>query len=120
MLQRGWLVLGIALLLPAPWLQAANISGTVLDEGEPVPMAEVILIDVSKKAIINEALSGKQGGFRFQVPKGKYSLRIAKEGYAFKSVKDLEMRDRDIEVQVELLLAVFADNAPTGAADDCD
>lgn len=108
------------LAMPMAVAQAALIKGTVLDEGEPVAMAEVILVDAGRKAIINEALTTKDGGFQFQVENGKYNIRFAKEGYAFKAVKGLQVQGDDIQVKVELLLAAFADNAPTGAADDCD
>jgi hypothetical protein len=110
----------VLFVAPIAGVQAASLSGVVLDEGEPIPMAEVILVHAGKHAVLNEALTNAQGRFRFAVADGRYSLRIAKAGYAFKTVKDLQVKGKDLSVQVELMLAAFADDAPTGASDDCD
>jgi uncharacterized membrane protein len=106
--------------MPLAGVQAASLSGVVLDEGEPVAMAEVILVDARNRAVLNEAFTNGQGHFRFAVQDGTYSLRISKEGYAFKTVKHLQLAGKDMSIKVELTLAAFADDASSGASDDCD
>lgn len=108
------------------WLDAAaaaSLSGKVTDEGEPLQMAEVLLIDANTHVLQGSLFSAADGGFRFSLPEGRYHLNVVKDEYADARVQDIDVGKADVVQDIELLPAAFAeqDGAPaSSSSDDCD
>lgn len=106
---RGGLALpaaaGLALwLLAAPWLQAASLSGTVLDpEGRPVPAARVTLL--SALNAVEERTTGPEGRYRFEdLERGTYKLTANAAGFSASAI-DVKLdagQNRNLDLALKL------------------
>jgi len=100
---------------------AAGLSGKVMDEGEPLPMAEVLLINADSNVLLGSLFSAADGGFYFSVPGGRYHLSAARDGYADGWVRDIDVGKTDVVQDIELLPEAFAESGAASAdSDDCD
>jgi len=100
---------------------AADLSGKVTDEGEPLPMAEVLLINADTKVLMGSRFSAPDGGFRFSITAGRYHLNVARQGYADGWVRDIAVAEAGVVQNVELLPEAFAETeVASTASDDCD
>ena len=98
------------------WLDvsmAAGLSGKVMDEGEPLPMAEVLLIDADSNVLLGSLFSDADGKFYFSVAGGRYHLNAAREGYADGWMRDIEVGKADVVQDIELLPEAFAESEET-------
>lgn len=100
---------------------AAGLFGKVMDEGEPLPMAEVLLIDADSNVLLGSLFSAADGEFYFRVPGGRYHLNAAREGYADGWIRDIEVGKADVVQDIELLPEAFAESeAESTDSDGCD
>ena len=109
----------VAMLLWLDVSMAAGLSGKVTDEGEPLPMAEVLLIDADSNVLLGSLFSDADGKFYFSVAGGRYHLNAAREGYADGWMRDIEVGKTDVVQDMELLPEAFAEAASTDT-DGCD
>lgn len=99
---------------------AALLSGTVTDEGEALPMAEVFVIDARSHELRGSLFSDVGGGFRFDLPVGRYHLRVSREEYADAELRDVELGADGTWCEIELLPAAFAEPVEGGESSDGD
>ncbi len=100
---------------------AAGLSGKVMDEGEPLPMAEVLLIDADSNVLLGSLFSGADGKFYFSVAGGHYHLNAAREGYADGWMRNIEVGKADVVQDIELLPEAFAEPEEVSTdTDGCD
>lgn len=101
-------------------LYAESISGIVLDESDPVPMAEVMLVNADSNVLISSTVTNNNGGYRFIVKPGIYKLRLFKEDYASKWVENVSVSGEDVVRNIEITPAAFVSEQPAEASDDCE
>jgi len=100
---------------------AAELSGKVMDEGEPLPMVEVLLINADSSVLLGSLFSATDGGFHFRVPVGRYHLSASRKGYADGWVRDIDVSKADVVQDIELLPEAFAESeAVSTDSDGCD
>lgn len=114
-----WLLFS-TLLLTHFIANAANLSGRVMDEGEPVAQAHVILMRDENNVIVDKSDTNDKGEYRFSVTAGSYKLMSFKEEYATAWVKDISVSDNDVPVDIQLTPEVFVENGQSTSSDDCD
>ena len=106
-MMKGFVVFVITSLAGAPAsLIAQVITGRVLELGSnrPIPAASVTLAADSRSLLISE--SDSAGTFRMAVPRaGRYTLRVARIGYASESSDTFEVRVRE-NVDVTIRMSV--------------
>ncbi len=68
--------------------QKASISGQIIDEtnSEPVPFAQVALLQEGSDVPVTGGLTGEKGKFSFAAAPGDYTLRIVFVGYQEKEI----------------------------------
>ncbi len=109
------------MLLAASVALAADLSGKVTDEGEPLPMVEVLLINADSSVLLGSLFSAVDGGFHFRVPVGRYHLSAARKGYADGWVRDIDVSKADVVQDIELLPEAFAESETVSTdSDGCD
>lgn len=99
---------------------AANLSGRVMDEGEPVAHAHVTLLSAENNIVVDKRDTNDKGEYRFSVSAGTYKLMSLKEDYATTWVKDISISDEDVAVDIQLTPEVFVENGQTTNSSDCD
>lgn len=101
---------------------AADLIIKVTDEGEPVPMAEVFLIDSKTRIIINNNFTNKSGIYRYTAKQGLYEINVSKDEFLEVSIKDIGMKNSNINKVVELIHRAFGpeETALPSSSDDCD
>ncbi len=114
------MIAGLALMVMSHPLLAETISGRTLDEDEPVPMAEVMLMDANSNVLIKRVQTDSGGGYRIEVDPGVYKLRAYKEAYIYTWVKDVAVDGKDVVVDIAMTPEAFAENSSAPASDDCD
>ena len=109
------------LLLRFDFALAADLTGKVMDEGEPLPMVEVLLINADTKVLMGSRFSAPDGSFHFSVAAGRYHLNAAREGYADGWVRDIDVGKPGVVQVIDMLPEAFAETeAASTASDDCD
>jgi len=101
---------------------AAELIIKVTDEGEPVPMAEVFLIDSKTRIIVNNNFTNKAGIYHYTANHGLYEITVSKDEFLDVTIKDIEMKNTNIDKVVELIPRAFGpeDTALPSQSDDCD
>ncbi len=117
-MSRFLLFLGVVMLLWFSAAEAASLSGRVTDEGEPLPLAEVSLVNAASHILQGNLFSDADGRFHFSVPAGRYHLSVEKEEYANADVRDIVVEQADVVQNIELLPEVFAEQE--ASSEDCD
>lgn len=100
--------------------QAATISGLVMDEGEPVVMASVMLVDSNNNVILKQTATDKKGFYTFSVNSGNYKIGVFASNYADMWIKNIFINNANTEVDIQLTPRDFVDNAAPSSSDDCD
>jgi len=118
---RLYFLIIAVLLLHFDIALAADLSGKVRDEGEPLPMVEVLLINADSRILVGSRFSAPDGSFRFSVPAGRYHLNVTREGYADAWLRDIEVGKAGVVQVIEMLPEAFAESGAVSAdSDDCD
>lgn len=99
---------------------AAELIIKVTDEGDPVPMAEVFLVDSKTRIIINNNFTDKAGVYRYSAKDGLYEITVSKEEFLDVTIKDIEMKNSRIDKVVELIPQAFGPESTALQSDDCD
>jgi hypothetical protein len=101
---------------------AAELTLTVKDEGKPLSMAEVIVIDAERRVLAHSGFTDKQGRYRHTFAPGRLEVMITKDEYAKAVLKDIRMGAQNIHQDVELIPSAFVSihtPAPT-ESDGCE
>ena len=100
---------------------ASELTVKVLDEGEPVAMAEVFLVDSTTRIIINNDFTDKSGIYIYAAKDGVYEITVTKDDFLDVTIKDIKLNNSNIDKVVELVPSAFG---PEGTAlqseSDCD
>ena len=107
----------LAISLPLP---AEILHGVVLEEDEPVAMAEVMLMDASSNVLITRVETDGKGKYRFSVGPGVYNIRAFKEEYIYVWVKEIVIDGADAVVNIAMTPEAFAEKGSAPKSDDCD
>jgi len=107
-------------LLMSRQVFAETLIGTVVDDGEPVDQATVALIDVQNNTLIKSTHTDSHGRFWLKVKKGSYQIRASKKEYADQWVKGIDVRGKDVSVDVTMTPQVSVDSTIVPEPDDCD
>ena len=101
---------------------AAELTIKVTDEDEPVPMAEVFLIDSKTRIIMNNDFTNKSGIYHYTANPGLYEISVSKDEFLDVTIKDIEMKNSNIDKVVELTPRAFGtgDAALPSVSDDGD
>lgn len=107
---------------PVVTLAAAELTIKVTDEDEPVPMAEIFLVDSKTRIIINNDFTNKSGKYHYTANPGLYDITVSKDEYLDVTIKNIEMKKSNIDKVVELTLRAFGpeNTALPSSSDDCD
>ena len=119
MFTKHFALLAICTFLPGA-AYAVDLSGVVSDEGDPVAMAEVILVNAETNIVTGSRLSDKQGRFQFAVSQGTYNLNISKNDYATIWVKGINVVSDDLTQNIGLTLTEFATEELPEVSEGCD
>jgi len=99
---------------------AAEIIIKVTDENEPVAMAEIILINAKTSLVTNNGLTNKSGIYRYSVKPGLYKVIVSKDEFSDITIKDIKIKNSNINKKVELIPQAFATDKKASSDDDCD
>lgn len=99
---------------------AATLSGAVTDEGEPVAMAEVMVVNAASNALITSKFSGENGHYQFELPGGVYNLNVSKTSFATVWIKNIDLQKGDLRKDIALTPEAFVDNQMVSDPDGCD
>ncbi len=99
---------------------AAEIIIKVTDENEPVPMTEIILIDAKNSLITNNGFTNKLGIYRYSVKPGLYKVIVTKEEFSDVTIRDIKIKNSNINKTVELIPRAFDTDKEASSDDDCD
>lgn len=113
-------LLGLLSLAGMSPLSAATIHGALTDDGEPVPLAEVILINTESNVVVSRAHSDIHGNYRIEVGPGQYKLLVTKDEYADEVIKDIAVSGSDVVVNAVMTPKVFVDSEDVPKSGDCD
>lgn len=114
------LIAFVLLMAGSQCLLAETLSGTISDEGAPVPLAEVTLIDATNNLIVTTTHSNIRGAYQLTVSPGRYKLRSSKEDYADRLIKDIVVSGADVVVDITMSPQAFEDDKAVPASGDCD
>lgn len=109
-------------------VSAGALSLQVTDEGEPLSMVEVTLVDADTRKVIDNRFTDKKGNYTFSKKQGTFNIRLSKEEYSRKILKNVVLADKPVHTKVEMELSAFSnDPHSVGGAgglgdggDDCD
>jgi len=110
-----------AWLLPVAGF-TAELTITVKDEGRPLSMAEIIVVDAERRVMAHSGFTDKLGNYRHAFAPGRLEIMISKDEYAKVVLKDVRMAQQQIHKDVELIPSAFVsihDPAPT-ESDGCE
>ena len=115
-------ILSIILTVFPVITSAADLVIKVTDEGEPVPMAEIFLVDSKTRIIINNNFTNKSGIYQFTAARGSYEITVSKDEFLDVTIKEIELNNLNIYKVVELIPREFGteDTALQSKSDDCD
>lgn len=99
---------------------AANLSGRVMDEGEPIAEAQVMLMTEENNILVKKSYTNEKGEYRFSVSAGTYKLMSLKDEYATTWVKDIDVFDEDVAIDIQLTPEAFVENKQSTSSGDCD
>lgn len=99
---------------------AADLSGLISDEGDPITMADIILANMETNIVSGAQLSDEQGKFKFSVLPGTYNLMISKRDYAKFILREIIVQSENITKNIELTPIEFASDGLPTSSDDCD
>jgi hypothetical protein len=104
-------------LLALP-IQAAEVLGQVTEQGRPLAGVEVTL-SRPDGVVAGQAMSDRDGRFRFEVKPGQYRLGVFRDDYAPVKRDGIRVGTEAVEVAVEIVPAAFADDQaqPEGGCD---
>lgn len=106
-----------------PWtgtVQGAVLSGVVVDVGEPVAKAEVMLVNGKNNAILDSAYTDAEGRFRFTVKPGVFNIGTFKSDHATAWRKGIVVQDVDVSVRIELTPNAFLEESSSLSEGDCE
>ena len=102
---------------------SAVLTIKVVDEGEPLAMAEVILAKADSREVIDNKFTNKKGFYRRSLEKGKYEIIISKTDFVDAHVKNIVVEEgEDITKLIELMPRGLQSNESflQSNSDDCD
>ncbi len=87
-------------ILPVISLPGQQITGKIIDEKQrPLKSATVLLLKQKDYSLVKSSLSDNDGHFRFDdIKAGKYLVSVTVTGYK-KSIRPVEVTDKDVQVQ---------------------
>jgi len=93
-------------------LHANTLTLQVVDDGEPLPMAEVILIDSETNQILDSQFTDTNGLYAYAKMHERVNILVTKDEYAKKVVKNVALNQAPINKKLNMVLQAFADNNP--------
>ena len=100
---------------------ASVLSGVIREEGKPLEMVEVILIDAGSSLMVGSKFTSKKGHYSFTVKKGAYRLSASKDEYADVWVSNIKINNKNVTRNIELVpSALVMGEEDQGQSDDCD
>ena len=100
---------------------AAELIVKVTDEGKPVPMAEIMILNSNTRSMINNNFTNKLGIYQYTVKQGLYELRVTKGEFLDVTIKDIEVKNSNINKVVKLVPRAFgSDETAVSSEDDCE
>ena len=113
-------VLSILMLSPVMIL-AAELIVKVTDEGNSVPMAEIILFDSKTRVMLNNNFTNKSGIYQYTVKPGLYEIKVIKDSFSTVTIKDIEVKNSNVKKVVALVPQAFStEEKPEKPEDECD
>jgi len=102
---------------------SAELTIKVVDEGEPLPMAEVILANAESREVIDTNFTNQKGFYRRNLENGIFEIIITKSDYVDVHVNNIVVKEgMDVTKVIELMPRGLQSNADflPPSSDGCD
>lgn len=100
---------------------AAQLTIKVTDEGEPIAMAEILLLNSQTRELVNSDFTNKSGIYRYTVKQGVYDIKVLKVPFSDVTIKNIKVKNLAIKKNVKMVPQAFSSDTPAAESDeDCE
>lgn len=99
---------------------AGTLTLEVSDDGDPLPMAEVILVDADTHRIVDSQFTDKKGRYVYSKSSGRFNIMVSKSEYTNGNIKNISLNDKPVLKKLDLVPSAFSEEVTAGFGDNSE
>ena len=110
----------IFLLLVGTDAFANSFTLQVSDDGEPLAMAEVILVNADTRQVVDSQFTDKNGRYVYSKSRGRFNVLVSKTEYANGTINNINLNKGNVVRKMDLVPSAFVENTAAGFGDNSE